>query len=50
MADPAVPIYDVTNDGQRFIMIRDGGYTSASTITVVENWFEEFREPAPPAQ
>ena len=40
--------YDVSNDGQRFLMMRMGAAgQDASTpneLIVVENWFEELRE------
>ena len=40
--------YDVSNDGQRFLMIRIGAAgDDASTpneLVVVQNWFEELRE------
>jgi serine/threonine-protein kinase len=43
--------YDVSRDGQRFLMIKDatnGGPSGASpTITVVLNWFEELKARVP---
>ena len=40
--------YDVTADGQRFVMIREGGLDSgASQINVVLNWFEELKRRVP---
>ena len=35
--------YDVTADGQRFV-VAEQVEGQGSTIHVVENWFEEFRE------
>lgn len=35
--------YDVSPDGQRFLMILDAG----AEIVVVENWFEELRVKVP---
>jgi serine/threonine protein kinase len=35
--------YDVTKDGQRFIVIQSSGEPNGSRIFVVENWFEELR-------
>jgi hypothetical protein len=43
--------YDVSPDGQRFLMIKEGDSTGEDSpqIIVVENWFEELkaRVPAP---
>jgi Tol biopolymer transport system component len=38
--------YDVTRDGQRFVMIKDQG-ASATQIKVVVNWFEELKRLVP---
>jgi serine/threonine-protein kinase len=39
------PMYDVSPDDQRFVMLRIGGEgTAASELILVENWFEELRE------
>ncbi len=35
--------YDVTPDGQRFVMIRNIGEQNASELIVVENFFEELK-------
>jgi hypothetical protein len=36
--------YDVTPDGQRFLMVRDDDVDVASTrVVVVTNWAEELR-------
>ena len=42
--------YDVTADGQRFLMLREAGDaegTSAPTIIVVQNWHEELKRLVP---
>ncbi len=40
--------YNVTPDGQRFVMIQTGGSDSAPTqINVVLNWFEELKQKVP---
>lgn len=39
--------YDVTPDGQRFLMVKDAQTTSAAQINVVVNWFEELRRLVP---
>ena len=38
------PIYDVTPDGQRFVVVRSVGQAEEATptITVVENWIRQF--------
>jgi serine/threonine-protein kinase len=42
------PNYDVSPDGERFLMIRqDEGASSTSQIIVVQNWFEELERLAP---
>ncbi len=42
------PNYDVSLDGQRFILPEPAGYDETeapqSTIRVVENWFAEFKD------
>ncbi len=35
--------YDVTPDGQRFVMIRNVGVEERSELIVVENFFEELK-------
>ena len=35
--------YDVTPDGQRFLMVRDVGGPSSTQIVVVLNWAEELK-------
>ena len=41
--------YDVTPDGQRFLMIKEGGDepTAPQNLIVVLNWFEELRRRVP---
>ncbi len=41
--------YDVTPDGQQFVMIKEGGSTGEARqeIIVVQNWFEELKRLAP---
>ncbi len=38
------PTYDVSADGQRFVLIEPVGEPRPPVIRVVQNWFEEFRE------
>jgi serine/threonine protein kinase/Tol biopolymer transport system component len=43
--------YDVSSDGQRFLMLKPGGQDQAATqINVVLNWFEELKRRVPPAK
>jgi len=45
------PNYDVSPDGERFLMIRPVEGTSATPqVVVVQNWFEELRRLAPAAE
>jgi len=38
------PMYDVSPDDQRFVMLRiDDRRTTTSELILVENWFEELR-------
>jgi serine/threonine-protein kinase len=41
--------YDVSPDGQRFLMIKEAGSTAdaAPQIIIVENWFEELKQRVP---
>jgi hypothetical protein len=40
--------YDISPDGQRFLMMKQAEQTSApSQIIVVENWFEELKRLVP---
>jgi Tol biopolymer transport system component len=43
------PNYDVSADGQRFLMVKASEQEQASTqINVVQNWFEELKRQVPP--
>ena len=44
-----VPNYDVSPDGQRFLMLKPDEQTSSSVtqIVVVQNWFEELKRRVP---
>ena len=39
-------VYDVTPDGQKFLMIRIGNQ-QVSELNVIQNWFEELKRLAP---
>ncbi len=43
---PAYRYYDVSPDGQRFLMIKEAGAEEAQ-INVVLNWFEELKRLVP---
>ena len=46
----ARPFYDVTADGQRFLLLRDGPAGTASRMTelvVIQSWTQELLERAP---
>jgi hypothetical protein len=36
--------YDVSADGQRFVMIQNTGEVTGYEMTVVENWHTEFKD------
>jgi Tol biopolymer transport system component len=40
--------YDVSSDGQRFLMLKPSGEQTATQINVVFNWFEELKRRVPP--
>ena len=42
-SNPQHQQYDVTPDGQRFVMIRNRGVEETSELIVVENFFEELK-------
>ena len=47
---PGASNYDVTPDGQGFVMIRtpeNPGSSGATQITLVQNWFEELKQLVP---
>jgi predicted Ser/Thr protein kinase len=39
--------YDVSPDGQRFLMIKGSEETPATQINIVQNWFEELKQKVP---
>ena len=41
-----IPYYDVSSDGQRFLMVRTT-VAEPATVTVGLNWFEELERLAP---
>ena len=45
---PGYRYYDISPDGQRFLMIKESsGEDSATQINVVLNWFEELKRLVP---
>ena len=42
-----VPNYDVSPDGQHFLMVRSAAESEVSGFTVVLNWFEELKARVP---
>ncbi|MBQ13804.1 MAG: hypothetical protein CMQ17_05325 [Gammaproteobacteria bacterium] len=50
----ASPSYDIANDGQRFLILREVGQQNSDAdlsrldFVIVENWFEELKRLAPP--
>ena len=42
-----VATYDVSRDGQRFLVVDEGGEAQASRIVIVENWLEELKRLVP---
>ncbi|MEE2991635.1 MAG: hypothetical protein VX603_00495 [Gemmatimonadota bacterium] len=36
--------YDVSADGQRFVIVQQVDAGETPTITVVENWYSEFKD------
>jgi Tol biopolymer transport system component/predicted Ser/Thr protein kinase len=48
VANPVNPNYDVSRDGQRFLMTKESEQGSSATqINVVLNWFEELKQKVP---
>ncbi len=48
LSAPGYPWYDVSPDGQRFVMIKASGVRSAPTyVNVILNWFEELKRLVP---
>jgi serine/threonine protein kinase/Tol biopolymer transport system component len=39
--------YDVSPDGQRFVMIKSSDETPATQINIVQNWFDELKQKVP---
>ena len=45
------PNYDVSPDGQRFLMLKSSEQAASLTqIVVVQNWFEELKQKVPPGK
>jgi hypothetical protein len=36
--------YDVSADGQNFVMLQSSEQTVSKALTVVQNWFAEFKD------
>jgi len=48
MTVASIPDYDVSPDGQRFLMVKqDEQAASATQINIVQNWFEELKRRVP---
>jgi hypothetical protein len=48
LLDLSTPNYDVSSDGQRFLMLKPAEQAEATTqINVVLNWFEELKRKVP---
>ena len=52
---PTYPTFTISPDGQRFLMIKGPAQTEEvapglTQLNVVDNWFEELRRLAPPAE
>ncbi|MDA2937491.1 hypothetical protein MYX75_04420, partial [Acidobacteria bacterium AH-259-A15] len=43
----ALPNYDVSAHGQRFVMIKASEEAVPTQINVIQNWFEELKRLAP---
>ncbi len=43
----AMPYYDISPDGQRFLMIKAVEGSQSGQINVVLNWFEELKRLVP---
>ncbi len=39
-----MPRYDVSSDGQKFVVVETLEEQSPPVIRVVQNWYEEFRD------
>jgi serine/threonine-protein kinase len=42
------PNYDVSRDGQRFLMVQPSAHATPTQIVVVVNWFDELKRLGPP--
>ena len=42
-----IPFYDISPDGQRFVMTQSPPGEEITSVRVVLNWFEELRERVP---
>ena len=40
---PTSNMYDVSTDGQHFVVVQPVGTGGQTHLTIVENWFAEFR-------
>ena len=47
IAPPGYAIYDVSPDGQRFLIVQESEQQQATPINVVLNWFEELKRRVP---
>jgi serine/threonine-protein kinase len=47
MTVASIPDYDVSADGQHFLMVKGGQEQAASQINIVQNWFEELKQKVP---
>jgi hypothetical protein len=50
LSQSPIPAYDVSADGQRFLMIKSPEQASSSSLTqivAVQNWFEELKRRVP---
>ena len=39
--------YDVSRDGQRFLLLKEGNSAAPASIIIVQNWFEELKRLVP---
>jgi Tol biopolymer transport system component len=44
------PSYDVSPDGQRFLMLKGESTQSITQINIVQNWFEDLKRRVPPGK
>ena len=42
-----IPVYDVSPDGQRFLMLKEGERPEAPPVEVVVNWPEDLKRRMP---